>query len=143
MTSEQQAPSTADIAYGTSEQQPDDDGGMHDTAEDIRDDGMASARGTHDAGEDVEAAPLLSAKRSDDLNTQWATIQGEFVDAPREAVEQADHLVAEVIQDLARTFADERAALEEQWGREEDVDTEALRLALQRYRSFFHRLLAA
>ncbi len=65
------------------------------------------------------------------------------MDAPREAVPDADSLVAEAIQDPAKTCADERASLEGQWEQGEDVDTEALRVALQRYRSFFHRLLTA
>jgi hypothetical protein len=43
---------------------------------------------------------------------------------------------------LAETFAKERAGLESQWDRGEDVSTEDLRVALQRYRAFFGRLLA-
>jgi hypothetical protein len=47
------------------------------------------------------------------------------------------------MQRLAETFADERANLEKQWDGEGDVSTEDLRVALQRYRSFFDRLLSA
>jgi hypothetical protein len=47
------------------------------------------------------------------------------------------------MQQLAEGFADERGRLEETWGRGEDVGTEDLRVALQRYRSFFRRLLSA
>jgi len=36
----------------------------------------------------------------------------------------------------------ERERLESQWGRGEDISTEDLRVALQRYRSFFQRLLS-
>ena len=43
---------------------------------------------------------------------------------------------------LAETFANERANLEHQWDRGDSVTTEDLRLALQRYRSFFDRLLS-
>lgn len=133
MTPEQQHPqTTADIAYGAETQQPPTDDGTRDGSTD----GMREAQ-------DRDTAPLLPEERSRELNEQWSAIQSRFVDTPREAVEQADGLVAEVIQDLARTFADERSSLEQQWDRDEDVDTEALRLALQRYRSFFHRLLAA
>jgi hypothetical protein len=39
-------------------------------------------------------------------------------------------------------FADERASLEHQWDKGEQVSTEDLRQALKRYRSFFERLLA-
>jgi hypothetical protein len=44
---------------------------------------------------------------------------------------------------LAESFARERAELEQQWTRGEDVSTEDLRVALTRYRSFFGRLLEA
>jgi hypothetical protein len=64
------------------------------------------------------------------------------VDAPRQAVERADELVAEVMQHLARTFTDERRRLEGHWDRGDEVSTDDLRTALQRYRSFFERLLA-
>jgi hypothetical protein len=57
-------------------------------------------------------------------------------------VEQADALVAEAIKRLAETFANERNQLEGQWDRGGDVSTEDLRQALQRYRSFFSRLLS-
>ena len=39
-------------------------------------------------------------------------------------------------------LAAERTAMERQWSRGEDVSTEDMRLVLQRYRSFFNRLLA-
>jgi len=63
------------------------------------------------------------------------------VDDPQDAVRSADTLVAEVMQRLAQVFADERQTLEKQWDRDGDANTEELRLALQRYRSFFNRLL--
>ena len=44
---------------------------------------------------------------------------------------------------LAETFSQERQQLESQWDRDGDVSTEDLRVALQRYRSFFDRLLSA
>jgi hypothetical protein len=56
-------------------------------------------------------------------------------------VERADELVAEVIKRLADSFAQERSRLEGQWGRGDNVSTEDLRVALQRYRAFFDRLL--
>jgi hypothetical protein len=86
--------------------------------------------------------PLLVADKSQDFRSRWNTIQTSFVDEPRPAVERADSLVAEVMQELARTFADERQKLEAQWGRGDNVSTEDLRIALQRYRSFFSRLLS-
>ena len=43
---------------------------------------------------------------------RWRDIQASFVDAPREAVKDADALVAELMQELARTFASQREQLE-------------------------------
>jgi hypothetical protein len=89
-----------------------------------------------------EETHLLIPERGREYRSRWDTIQTSFVDEPRQAVESADSLVAEVMQELAKTFADERQKLEAQWGRGDDVSTEDLRIALQRYRSFFSRLLS-
>jgi len=88
------------------------------------------------------AAPLFKEQEGQALRSRWDTIQTAFVDNPRQAVEQADHLVAQTIKHLADMFAQERSQLEQQWSRGADVSTEDLRLALQRYRSFFGRLLS-
>jgi hypothetical protein len=76
------------------------------------------------------------------LRARWKEIQTAFVDEPRKAVEQADGLVASAMKRLAEVFADERSRLEQQWDRGDNVSTEALRVALQRYRAFFDRLLS-
>lgn len=86
--------------------------------------------------------PLLATDVVSQLRSQWTDIQAGFVDEPRRAVERADGLVADAIKRLAETFANERAQLEGQWDRGGDVSTEDLRQALQRYRSFFSRLLS-
>ncbi len=86
--------------------------------------------------------PLLDAQLSTDFQLRWEEVQTRFVDEPRGAVEDADGLVANVMQQLAEGFAQERERLEAQWGRGEDISTEDLRVALQRYRSFFRRLLS-
>jgi hypothetical protein len=57
-------------------------------------------------------------------------------------VQDADSLVAELLQELARNFSEARTSLEGQWDRGDYVSTEELRPSLQRYRSFFERLLA-
>jgi hypothetical protein len=89
-----------------------------------------------------EMAPLFSTQEADVLQRRWTSIQSGFVDEPRRAVQQADSMVADAMKRLADMFADERAGLERQWDRGGDVSTEDLRLALQRYRSFFTRLLS-
>lgn len=89
----------------------------------------------------MQATPLLNPQDTQTFRDRWSTIQTEFVDEPRKSVEQADALVAELMQKLAQSFAQEKNKLEGQWGRGQDVSTEDLRVALQRYRSFFDRLL--
>ena len=91
---------------------------------------------------DTNPTPLLAAADLDRLRTRWNDIQTSFVDEPRQSVEQADALVAEVIKQVAQVFAGERSKLEDQWSRGGDVSTEDLRVALRRYRSFFDRLLS-
>jgi hypothetical protein len=89
-----------------------------------------------------EHAPLFVGNQAEDFRGRWSDIQASFVDEPRRAVEQADGLVAEVMQRLAQVFADERKKLEQQWDKGGETDTEELRQALRRYRSFFDRLLS-
>jgi hypothetical protein len=86
---------------------------------------------------------LLADDATSDVQRRWQQIQGSFVDEPRRAVEDADALVADLMQRLADSFAQERSRLEGQWDRGDEVSTEDLRVALQRYRSFFDRLLSA
>jgi hypothetical protein len=85
--------------------------------------------------------PLMADADRDEFVSRWRDIQFRFVEKPRTAVEQADGLVAEVMQRLAQMFADERANLESQWSHGDEVSTEDLRIAFQRYREFFDRLL--
>jgi len=95
-----------------------------------------------EARQDAGEAPLFPENEAGELRRHWDSIQASFVDEPRRAVEQADELVANAMKRLAETFANERANLESQWDRGDSVSTEDLRLALQRYRTFFGRLLA-
>ena len=90
----------------------------------------------------ADEAPLFPPDEAGQLQDRWQEVQASFVDEPRQAVQQADELVAGAIKRLAQTFADERSQLEGQWDRGDDVSTEDLRVALQKYRSFFGRLLA-
>ncbi|MGI5447969.1 hypothetical protein ACQEVM_19850 [Streptomyces sp. CA-243310] len=107
----------------------------------LRDEPARTGVHTDEVGADASDEPLLGGADADGLRKQWSEIQGRFVDDPQEAVRSADTLVAEVMQELARTFSAHKQDLEGQWDRGEQVATEDLRLALQRYRSFFNRLL--
>jgi hypothetical protein len=91
---------------------------------------------------DKQVVPLFSAEEAKDFRGRWDAIQVSFVDEPRQVVEEADSLVALAMKRLAEMFAAERARLEGQWDSGDNVSTEDLRLALQRYRSFFGRLLS-
>jgi hypothetical protein len=88
-----------------------------------------------------EPMPLFSEPEMVEFRSQWSKLQTGFVDEPRRTVEDADKLVAAVMQRLAEGFANERSGLEKQWDSGDNVSTEDLRVALQRYRSFFDRLL--
>jgi hypothetical protein len=101
-------------------------------AETVQDDGRG----------EPELAPLFGDQTERELRTHWQEIQTGFVDEPRQAVEQADQLVAKLMQQLAQSFSDQRNNLERQWDQAEKISTEDLRIALRRYRSFFERLLS-
>jgi hypothetical protein len=77
-----------------------------------------------------------------DFRSRWTEVQAAFVDDPRDCVQKADGLVADVVDKLTTGFAQVRSRLEDQWDRGEEVSTEDLRIALTRYRDFFERLLA-
>jgi len=89
-----------------------------------------------------EQNQLLGQDLVSDLRSRWDHVQTGFVDEPREAVKEADELVAQAMKRLAEVFADERARLEQQWDRGDNVNTEDLRIALKKYRTFFQRLLS-
>lgn len=107
------------------------------------DDGISDDR-VPDNGEAADVrASLLEGDELQSMTMRWKDIQAEFVDEPSKAVQEADALVAELMQRLATMFASERAGLEERWSGGDRVSTEDLRQGLRRYRSFFERLLAA
>jgi hypothetical protein len=89
------------------------------------------------------ATPLLSSEESSEFEERWRDIQAGFVDQPRQAVEQADALVADLMERLAASFSETREKLEAQWGKDDDASTEDQRIAFTRYRSFFRRLLSS
>jgi hypothetical protein len=104
--------------------------------------GVSSAGAATAPAIDEQAGALFSPEEATDFRSRWEAMQASFVDEPRQAVEQADTLVAVAIKRLAEMFAAERTNLEGQWDRGDNVSTEDLRLALRRYRSFFGRLLS-
>jgi len=95
----------------------------------------------NDAQTDEDGSRLIQDQKWQYFAGRWDAIQAGFVDDPRRTVEQADRLVAEVIDHLSTMFKDERAKLEGQWSRSGKADTEDLRIAMQRYRDFFRTLV--
>jgi hypothetical protein len=86
--------------------------------------------------------PLIPSRQMEDLRSRWTNVQSSFVDEPRKAVQEADQLVQMTIQQIEEGFKGARAELEKQWSKGDQVSTEDLRVCLQRYRSFFDRLLS-
>ena len=86
---------------------------------------------------------LLPDDQNDRFRSRWEEIQASFVDKPQAAVEEADALVADLMQRVTSGLTQERTRLEGQWAQGDDVSTEDLRVALTRYRTFFDRLLSA
>lgn len=87
-------------------------------------------------------AALFAPDVASDFESRWDVVQIGFVDDPRDAVRQADELVAQVMKSLAESFANERERIENQLDASDSEATENMRVALRRYRSFFQRLLS-
>jgi hypothetical protein len=99
----------------------------------------ATALAEHHDAESHDA--LFPTAEVEALRTRWEAIQAGFVDEPRNAVTEADALVAQTVTRLAEVFAGEKTTLEKQWDHGNNISTEDLRVALRRYRAFFDRLL--
>ena len=96
-----------------------------------------------DAEKGEHLAPLFDDQLTHDMRGRWGQIQSGFVDDPHRAVREADELVAQALQDLARSFARHREQIDaDAKGGDGQPSTENLRIALRRYRSFFERLLS-
>ena len=85
---------------------------------------------------------LFSPEDRTRFGQRWTDIQSRFVDDPRDAVASADDLVAEMMDCIGDRLAERRSVLGEELAGEGEAETEDLRLATQRYRAFFHRLLS-
>jgi hypothetical protein len=95
--------------------------------------------GAHDPRTGEEFFP---PDRREQLRGTWLDIQSAFIDEPQRAVKNADGLVKEILGSVSQRFESARNALEAEWNRGEQASTEALRIALQRYRALFDRLLS-
>ncbi|WP_371580659.1 hypothetical protein [Streptomyces sp. NBC_01314] len=98
--------------------------------------------GSHSAG-----SLLLPHDECDKLTSRLRHAVGEFVDEPRSAVEEADHVLEEVTARFTDAMTQRRRTLRTSWqtsatdDRASATDTEQLRLALRDYRELTERLL--
>ena len=97
--------------------------------------------GTVMTGTVLTATSVLLLQDAGSLRRQWESVQVGFVDDPRQAVNEADTLVSEVIDELVKGFRVQRERLERGWSEGAEPATDELREAFQRYRDFFERLL--
>lgn len=100
---------------------------------------MAQEQPTQEAEKNEES--LFADDQLSGFRSRWNEIQVGFVDDPRQAVEQAEALVSDLVEQLTAGFSEARSRLEDQWTQGEEASTEDLRIALTRYRAFFKRLL--
>lgn len=81
---------------------------------------------------------LFEGTDRDDYRRRWETVQASFVDDPRGSAQQADGLLGDVVEHVARR----RQQLHDELGAANGGDdTEAMRQALRRYRDLFHALM--
>ncbi|MDX3580300.1 hypothetical protein OG920_13590 [Streptomyces europaeiscabiei] len=97
-------------------------------------------------GSDSAGSPLLPHDECDKLTSRLHHAVGEFVDEPRSAVEEADHVLEEVTARFTDAMTQRRRTLRTSWqttadDRASTTDTEQLRLALRDYRELTERLL--
>ena len=103
---------------------------------------QAHGEGVGTGGNDQKHVQVLDQGRAEDLRNRWNQVQSAFVDQPQQAVNDADQLVGEVLDEVSRVFREQRAELEKGWSTHEEPGTEDMRQALFRYREFFDRLLS-
>jgi len=123
--------STADLAAAASGRQAPDASAAADGVQP-----QAGAEGS------AELAQLFPEDLASGFRARWDEVQIGFVDDPGKAVREADELVAEVMKRLADSFATARSSVESEISQAGNASTESMRVALQRYRSFFQRLLS-
>lgn len=101
----------------------------------------AAGQGLPRSGEPGTPVALFDPEEAERLRSRWSALQGSFVDEPRESVARADELVQDTLRSLHEVFQRERRQFEDLWAEDDGASTEDLRLALQRYRALFERLL--
>lgn len=102
--------------------------------------GAAADNGRH-VPQGFENGSLLPHDESDKFTLRLQHAVTGFVDEPRSAVEEADHVLEEVAARFTEAVTKRRATLHGSWETKGSDDTERLRLALRDYRELTERLL--
>ncbi|MGA5900117.1 hypothetical protein [Streptomyces venetus] len=143
--------------HGTAEPRPDrgrdtDRTGRHGTdvhATDLHGT-QAPRRDSYGTGQEgATGSHLLAHDETDKLGSQLQHAVAGFVDGPRAAVEEADHVLEEIAARFTEAVTKRRRTLRHSWQSVESgdgkpvssADTEQLRLALKDYRELAERLL--
>jgi hypothetical protein len=95
--------------------------------------------GSVDGGPGTESPAATDNADGAGQARQWPDIQAMFVDDPRASVEQAAGLVDDCVEALVVSVKERQHALLSDW-QGTGTDTEQLRTALQRYRTFWSSL---
>jgi hypothetical protein len=106
----------------------------------VDDDELAAPASDEEPGPMFDGeGPLLAAAEA--WRGRWDQVQLGFVDEPLDAVEAAGRVVAEVLDEVARTFAARRQQVEARWSEGGQITTDELRQVFLGYRAFFNRVI--
>lgn len=86
--------------------------------------------------------PLLPVKEQESLTERMHQAVADFVESPRQAVEEAESTFDKIVADLTEAIEERRRSLRSSWqAQDTEAQTEELRVALQQYRDVGERLL--
>jgi hypothetical protein len=80
---------------------------------------------------------LFAQDDAQELHERWRDVQLRFVDSPKDATDEAAHLVDEAVEKLTAALRSQKDALAGDHGE----DTEKLRIELRGYRDILNRIL--
>jgi hypothetical protein len=86
-------------------------------------------------------ATLLDRDDTQRFRTRWDALQSMFADDPRTAIQEADGLVAEIVEKITKKSTIQSTVSEDQLIQWKDIASEDLHYTLQLYRSLFNRLV--
>jgi hypothetical protein len=86
----------------------------------------------------TEVTPMWTDDSTQELRERWHQAQLRFIDDPKKAADDTRDLVNETVETLTAALASHHEQLNS-WP--DNLDTEQYRMIVQRYRTFFERLL--